>query len=45
MQPQLEKPNMNTKKTDDIVSLIGLLFILGMIAAFACKLNEKFPLN
>jgi hypothetical protein len=36
---------MNTKKSDDIISLIGLLFILAMIAAFACKLNEKFPLN
>jgi hypothetical protein len=36
---------MNTKKTDDIVSLIGLLFILAMIAAFACKLQTNFPLN
>ena len=29
----------------DFVSLFGLLFILGMIAVFALKLNEKFPLN
>ena len=27
------------------LSLFGLLFILGMIVAFAVKLNEKFPLN
>jgi hypothetical protein len=31
-------------KSDDIVSIIGLVFILAMIAAFAIKLNEKFPL-
>jgi hypothetical protein len=29
----------------DLISLFGLLFILGMVAAFALKLNEKFPLN
>jgi hypothetical protein len=34
-----------TQKSDAIVSLIGLLCILAMLAAFACKLNEKFPLN
>jgi hypothetical protein len=45
MRAQLEYILMNTKKSDDIISLIGLLFILAMIAAFACKLNEKFPLN
>jgi len=31
-------------KSDDIVSFIGLLCILAMIAAFAIKLNEKFRL-
>jgi len=45
MRAQLEYILMNTKKIDDIVSLIGLLCILAMLAAFACKLNEKFPLN
>jgi hypothetical protein len=36
---------MNTKKSDDIVCLIGLIVILGMIATFALKLNQNFPLN
>jgi len=36
---------MNTKKIDDIVCLIGLIVILGMIAAFTLKLQTNFPLN